>query len=105
MREFETGATRDDDADKLDYEGFESPFVLERYAQYMHSNRLQSDGKLRASDNWQKGISKDVYMKSMHRHFMDVWMGHRGRDVDMEESLCALMFNTMGYLFEKMRND
>jgi len=46
-----TGATRDVDNDKYDYEGFLSPIVLHRYAQYMHKHRLQSDGELRDSDN------------------------------------------------------
>jgi len=101
-RIFETGATRDTEEGKLDFEGFLSPLVLQRYAEYMHCHRIQSDGKLRASDNWQKGIPRNVYMKSMWRHFMDVWTEHRGlksRD-GIEEALCGLLFNVMGYLFE-----
>lgn len=102
MRKFESGATRDTDEGKLDYEGFLSPVALEAFAQYMHKNRVQSDGQLRASDNWQKGIPRDAYMKSMFRHFMDVWMCHR--DVapadDLAEALCALLFNVQGYLHE-----
>jgi len=35
MRKFKSGALRDDDEDKIDYEGFLSPIVLERYAQYI----------------------------------------------------------------------
>lgn len=100
MREFETGATRDDDTEKLDYEGFLSPRVLRRYAKYMHRNRLQADGKLRDSDNWQKGIPIDAYMKSMWRHFMEVWDTHRRQEGSIEEPLCALLFNVMGYLHE-----
>jgi hypothetical protein len=102
MRHFNTGATRDDDLTKLDYEGFLSPLVLERFAEYMNKHRKQADGKLRASDNWQKGIPRDAYIKSAWRHFIDVWKFHRGlkgRDT-MEEALCALIFNTMGYLHE-----
>ncbi len=102
MREFDTGATRDSDDSKLDFEGFLSHPVLVRYAQYMHQHRVQADGGLRASDNWQKGIPKDAYMKSAFRHFMDWWMCHRGNGdrVLLEESLCALLFNVMGYLRE-----
>jgi hypothetical protein len=103
MREFHTGATRDTDEGKLDYEGFLSPMVLRRYAEYMHKNRFQADGKVRASDNWQKGMPKDVYMKSMWRHFHDVWTAHRNEDDDIEEPLCALLFNVMGYLHEEMK--
>jgi len=105
MREFETGATRDDDKDKLDFEGFLSPIVLERYAQYMHKNRVQADGKLRDSDNWQKGIPTDAYMKSKWRHFMATWVAYRykRKGLDIEESLCAELFNTMGMLFEILK--
>lgn len=108
MREFETGATRDSEDGKLDYEGFLSPSVLQRYAEYMHQNRIQADGNLRASDNWQKGIPRDAYMKSMWRHFMDVWDLHRNGvecppDQDeLQTALCALLFNVMGYLHEEI---
>jgi hypothetical protein len=103
MREFDTGATRDDDENKYDYEGFLSPLVVERFAEYMMKHQKQSDGKLRASDNWQKGIPKDAYIKSGFRHFMDWWKAHRGHDVDKHEALCALMFNVMGYLHEDLK--
>ena len=101
-RTFQTGATRDTDEDKLDYEGFLSPQVVERYAQYMHKHRIQSDGTLRDSDNWQKGIPTDAYMKSLWRHFMEVWTLHRneGTRALLEEALCAVIFNAMGYLYE-----
>jgi hypothetical protein len=105
MREFETGATRDEDDDKLDYEGFLSPLVLSRYAEYMHAHRIQADGSLRTSDNWQAGIPLDAYMKSMFRHFMDVWVEHRN-PIDpesQEEALCALLFNVQGYLHELLK--
>lgn len=105
MRKFETGATRNVDTNKFDYEGFISPNVLQRFAEYMHVNRLQSDGTLRDSDNWQKGIPQDEYMKSMFRHFMTLWLAHRGNptDEDIETSLCALFFNVQGYLHEELK--
>lgn len=105
VRRFETGATRDSDDGKPDYEGFLSPLVLERYGTYMHKHRLQTDGSLRASDNWQKGIPKREYMKSGWRHFVDWWKEHRGipsRD-GLEEALCALIFNASGYLHEHLK--
>ena len=77
MRYFETGATRNTDATSHDFEGFISPLVISRFGEYMHSHRQQADGKLRDSDNWQKGIPQDSYMKSGWRHFLDWWMGHR----------------------------
>ena len=105
IRTFATGATRDTSEDKLDFEGFLCPRVLTAYAEYMHKNRKQSDGNLRDSDNWQKGIPQDAYMKSMYRHFIDVWKNHR--DIETEEdditNLCALLFNVSGLLHEKLK--
>lgn len=106
MRKFETGATRDSDENKPDYEGFFSPYVLIRRAEYMHQHRLQADGKLRDSDNWQKGMPPEQYIKSAFRHFMDWWTLHRedveGTDDEIEEAICALMFNCEGYLHEML---
>ena len=107
IRQFESGATRDAEDGKLDYEGFLSPHTLERYAAYMNHHRAQPNGALRASDNWQKGLPKDTYMKSAWRHFVSWWKLHRGgsvtdeRDghaVDAEEAICGLLFNAFGYL-------
>ena len=56
MRTFDSGATRDDDKEKIDPEGFLSVPALEAYFAYMHKHRKQADGSLRASDNWQKGM-------------------------------------------------
>lgn len=105
MRTFETGATRNLDQSKYDYEGFLSPLVLERYAEYMHKNRIQADGTVRDSDNWQKGIPFVAYMKSGWRHFHDWWKEHRGIPTveGIEDALCALMFNCMGYLHEHLK--
>lgn len=106
IRTFETGATRDQDIDKFDYEGFLSPQVLEEFAKYMHSHRRQSDGSMRASDNWQKGIPFDAYMKSLWRHFMDLWKAHRGLPApSKKESLCAMLFNVQGYLLEEIKRE
>jgi hypothetical protein len=51
MRTFKTGATRNDDSNKLDFEGFLSPTALEHFAEYMNKNRVQADGNIRDSDN------------------------------------------------------
>ena len=104
MREFTTGATRDDDDTKNDYEGFLSPLVIEAFGNYMTKHRKQADGTLRDSDNWQKGYGEgdehyNVCMKSMWRHFLAVWKWHRGWDSaeGVEESLGGLLFNVMAY--------
>jgi len=106
-RQFDTGATRDTEEGKFDYEGFLSPIVLQRFGQYMHKHRTQADGKLRDSDNWQKGMPKSAYMKSLWRHTMDLWLHYRGHspraNEEIEEALCAILFNAMGYLFEELR--
>lgn len=112
VRVFSSGATRDTDTDKLDYEGFLSPEVLQRYAEYMHKHRLQPDGTIRSADNWQKLYGtpeehKDVCMKSLLRHVMDLWLFHRGaqgRDTK-EDALCAIMFNTMAYLYAELKTN
>lgn len=102
IRIFDSGATRNLDDGKYDYEAFLSPQVLERYAAYMHKHRKQADGSLRDGDNWQKGIARSVYMKSGYRHFFAWWQAHRGlaTEEEIEDSICALMFNAMGYLYE-----
>lgn len=105
VRIFDSGATRDQDADKLDYEGFLSPRVLQRFAEYMHTHRVQPDGRLRDSDNWQRGMSLESYMKSGFRHFMDWWRHHRGLTAreTLEEALCGILFNVQGYLHEILK--
>ena len=107
VRTFDTGATRDTESGKYDYEGFLSPAVLCRFAEFMNKHRVQTDGNLRASDNWQKGIPKDAYMKSAWRHFHDWWSIHRDMPTryteGLEDALCALMFNAMGYLHETLK--
>ena len=106
MRKFDTGATRDNDDGKLDFEGFLSPFALERFGQFMHAHRKQADGELRDSDNWQRGIPVEAYMKSLLRHVFALWKIHRGgkatdekgQRCDQQDELCAIVFNAMGLL-------
>lgn len=107
VRTFDSGATRDTDAGKLDYEGFLSPLVLERYAQYMYKHRRQSDGTVRASDNWKNGIPRLQYLKSLLRHVIDFWLLERHHTAAPDGSsnqdlACAIMFNVMGWLHETL---
>lgn len=112
LQKFSTGATRSKDENKPDYEGFLCPLVLERYGQYMHAHRIQVDGSFRDSDNWQKGIPFKAYAKSLLRHVFQFHKLHRGhpcsdwesgKPVDIEEMLCAVIFNAMGYLHEYLK--
>ena len=114
MRDFDGGATRDSCDDKYDYEGFLSPAVVEAYGEYMHHHRFQADGFVRDSDNWQKGIPFNVYIKSLWRHFFDLWAIHRGvkridktdgHEITVKEACCAILFNTMGYLHETLKKE
>lgn len=113
-RQFKTGATRDVDTDKLDYEGFISPLVDRRYAEYMHQCRLRNiplGQTIRASDNWQKGIPKETYAKSLVRHVNEFRLIHdgfeafdeKGNLLALEDVLCAIRFNADGYLFEILK--
>lgn len=112
-RLFDTGATRDVEDHKHDFESFLSPLVIREFARYMHEHRVQSDGKLRDGDNWQKGFPLESLMKSMFRHFMDVWTIHRfpddevndfaGEAVTIEDALCGVLFNVQAYLHELLK--
>ena len=112
VRAFASGATRDVDDKKYDYEGFLSPRAIRRYGEYMNKHKHQADGSIRASDNWQRGIPIPVYMKSLLRHTLDAHAIHRGlrtfdtkdgSEVGIEDTLCAILFNAFGYLHEHLK--
>lgn len=116
IRRFDTGASRDTDKDKIDFEGHISPLVLIKFGEYMHKHRFLPNGDFRDSDDWQQLFGtfeehKDVCMESGFRHFLDWWTEHRGyssRD-GIDEALCGLMFNIMAYyhpiLVERLKNE
>lgn len=104
-RVFESGANRDDDARKHDYEGYLSIAALRLYGRYMHAHG--HDGA-RASDNWQQGFPVEVLVKSLLRHTFDVWEMKRlgaavdfdGQPVTWESAVCGVIFNAMALLHE-----
>jgi hypothetical protein len=108
MRTFEGGATRDGADNKNNYAGFLSPLVIRRFGDFMRVHQTQKDGKLRSADNWKSGMGTRTFLESNFRHFVDLWtidegyaaIDFDGNEVDLEEALCASMFNTMGYLHE-----
>ena len=106
MKKFDTGATRNEkNSGTLDYNQYLSPIALQRYAEYMKKHALQDDGTYRDGDNWKKGVPMDSFINSGSRHFMDWWLeteGHPSRD-GLEEALCGLLFNTLGYLHETLQ--
>ncbi len=110
--DFGTGATRSSDEGKIDYEGHISPRVIRIFGEYMNEHRVQRDGKIRGSDNWQEGIPVYRYTKSLIRHAQEFHLMWRGEEVVNLDSgkpftfrtvLCAILFNTMGLLFELSR--
>lgn len=107
VRTFGTGANRDKEDGKLDFEGFLSPLVVNAYGTYMNFNRQLADGSTRDSDNWQKGIPLDVYVKSAWRHFYSFWSIHRGWGAKetIVWALCGVLFNVQGYLHELLKAD
>ena len=125
-----SGATRSAEGGKFDYEGFINPGVLFEYSKYLHKHRVQADGSFRDSDNWQKGMSNDDYMKPLLRHTMDAWLIHRGYAVykekaeqgeathigtglelvpiswhrtSLKDSLCGIIFNASGYILNLIK--
>ncbi len=108
MRVFQTGATRDADEGKPEYSGFNSPLVEKRFGAYMHAHRKQADGQVRSAGNWKKGIPREAYQESLHRHFIDLWLHGDGfpeeaTESDIENVLCALRFNVNGMLHEVLK--
>lgn len=104
-RLFETGATRDTDDGKLDFEGFIAPRVWRRYAEYMYECRLRNippGQEIRSSDNWQKGIPQSAYMKSLVRHVMQAWEDWRSGRVNLD-TFSAILFNVQGMMLEEMK--
>lgn len=112
IRAFETGATRDTLGEKLSYVKGLSPIVLRRYMQYLGKHRTLSDGSKREFDNWKKGIPLETYLDSLMRHIMAIWLLEQGfteKDnhgpVDIQESLCGVIFNSMGMLHEILKKE
>ena len=117
IRAFDTGATRNSDEGKYDYEAFLSPAVLEEYASYMHEHRKQADGNIRDGDNWQNLFGADHYnvcIKSLFRHFVDLWFLHRGykrtehetgKPLTRRRVCCSIMFNVQAYLFKLLKEE
>lgn len=115
VRQFDTGATRDSDEGKNDYEGYLSPLFLEAFGDYMTEHRVQSDGSVRAADNWQRGIPIQAYRESLIRHTFTAWRIWRGWPVKKEkiggvlreptliEALCGIFFNVQGMAHEHLK--
>ncbi|MFA5387842.1 MAG: hypothetical protein WC322_05690 [Candidatus Paceibacterota bacterium] len=108
-RYFESGAYRDADDDKPRYCGFNSPLVDKAYGEYMHKNRVQSDGNLRPADNWKKGIPKIEYLESIERHVLDIRLIMDGHPEEarstMDDALGGARFNINGLWHEVLKGE
>lgn len=112
VRKFEGGATRDTIEGKLSYVKALCPNVLRCYMEYLGRHRLQSDGNMREWDNWKQGMPQEVYLDGLGRHFWNVWLllcSYEAYDnhgaVTLEDSLCGVIFNAMGILYEELSKD
>ena len=104
MREFATGATRDDAMNKPHYVGYISWQALKRFGQYMLKHETQADGKRREPGNWKLGMSMAAYRDSLVRHTIDFNEAvEDGRLEEAEELACAILFNIQGWLHERLR--
>lgn len=94
--------------DKLHYLGYFSPHVLERIAEHMFENRFRQDGSVRPPDDWKSELTKEEFLESLLRHTVELWKIHEGElsDTppleDLETTLCAIVFNSMGYLYHEL---
>ncbi len=94
----ESGAYRDTAEGKHEYGGFLAPEVIRAFGEYMHKHRTQSDGELRSSSNWKKGMPTAWYYEGLLRHVLDIMLENDGlasRD-GLDEALGGAMFNLQG---------
>jgi len=110
IRTFDSGATRDTVEGKLSYVRILSPIALRRYVEYMNFHAKQSDGTMRKPDNWKSGFPIETYLDSLGRHLVAVWLLQQGftetdnhGPVTLEDSLCGIIFNAMGWLHEILK--
>jgi len=110
MRKFEGGATRNNNAWKLNYTKGLSARVLRGYMEYLQTHRELPDGLMRDWDNWKSGIPIEVYAESLDRHTRTMnlldegeTVVEDGKETTMLDTLYAIMFNTMGRIYEETR--
>jgi len=110
LRNFDTGAIRDNDDSKINYQGALSPLVLEAYGAYIQKHSLLPDGTRRNNKNWQNLFGtheehRQVCIESAWRHFIDLLMEHDGYDSrdGLDEAIGGLMFNIQAYWFSVLK--
>ena len=111
MRQYSSGATRSSGKGKPSYCSYTSVLATRRYGQYMLEHETQADGEKRPPDNWKSGLEIKDTKESMGRHWEHVKTildGHtaiddHGKEVDIEDALCAMMFNVTSMLHEVLK--
>lgn len=95
VREFSTGAIRDNDDSKEDYIETISWTAFKRYAKYMTGKK-----KRYGAGNFKKGITDMSYQQSMTRHIQKYLSNlYENGDTEVEEDhLSAILFNTFGLI-------
>ena len=67
----------------------------------MRDHNIKNGELKRNEANWKKGMPKQSYLESKARHFLEAWITHEGyEDGDIEDLICADIFNAQGYLHE-----
>ena len=104
-RKFSTGAVRDVVDEKLRFNMYNSPLVEYRFAKYMLAN-----AKKYGEGNWKKGIPKEVYLESLLRHVMALWLKEECGidDGTSSDHASGVRFNIDGFMqeeeVEKLKN-
>ena len=107
MRKFATGATRNNDPERVDWVKMLSLPAMFEYARYMRAHRKTADGGLREFDNWKGedkmgGIPRGELVESLVRHTLDLAALETSevpmRECNTKEACCAIIFNAMAYL-------
>jgi hypothetical protein len=98
MRNFTTGAVRDDDSGKEDYIETISWRAMKRYAQYMTGKK-----KKYGQGNFKKGIPIESYEQSLVRHLQKYLVNkYEGGTIEKEEDhIAAMVFNLFGIMHEE----
>ena len=100
VREFKSGAIRDNDDSKEDYIETISWRSMKRYAQYMTGKK-----KKYGTGNFKKGIPIESYEQSLLRHVQKYLENkyEEGTVERDEDHLSAMVFNIFGIMYEEGR--
>lgn len=102
IRQWKTGAIRDDDSQKEDYIETIAWRSLRRFAEYMTGKKSKY-----GTGNFKKGIPIASYEQSLLRH-ISKYLENKYEDGDREKNedhLAACVFNIFGIMYEEGRID